>query len=168
MFDRFGTNPTQLIGILSFAAATIACLRATRYPWLPDARAWKVLAFVNCLFLIEIFVGLRHRTHDIANRILMAEGKYAQRGPVQEIIILSLAAIAVILAVLVLFRYQAAGRAARVAISITIAVLALFAIETVSLHAVDAVFYRSIGPLLLIGWIWALASAAIVFAASWR
>jgi hypothetical protein len=83
----------------------------------------------------------------------------------QEIAIFSFAAAALICAILILSWYKTTGPAARVATSVTIAVLALFSIEAVSLHAIDAIFYRSIGPVLLIGWIWALASAAIVFAA---
>jgi hypothetical protein len=60
---------------------------------------------------------------------------------------------------------QGAGGAARLAASITIAVSALFAIEMVSLHAVDAVFYRPIGPVLMLGWVWVIAAAGICAAA---
>jgi hypothetical protein len=58
------------------------------------------------------------------------------------------------------------GRASRFATSITIAVSALFAIETASLHALDAVLYRPIGPILLIGWIWAFAAIGILLAST--
>ena len=165
MLNRLGTNPTQLVGILAFAAAAIACLVAMRRPGRHDERAWLMLAFINFLCLVEIFVGLRHRVQAFGASILMANGTYAQRGPMQEIVISSFAVAALICAILILSWYKTTGPAARVATSVTIAVLALFSIEAVSLHAIDAIFYRSIGPVLLIGWIWALASAAIVFAA---
>jgi hypothetical protein len=99
---------------------------------------------------------------------LIADGKYGNRGPLQEILILSLAAIACVLATLVLFRFRFATRGVRVAASISVAVLALFAIEAISLHALDALFYRPIGTVLLIGWIWAGACAATITATFWR
>jgi len=126
------------------------------------------LALINCLFLIEIFVGLRHRVHDFAVSILIADGEYGHRGPSQEIIIALFAVVGLSLAVFILFWNQSAGGAARIGASIAVAVLALFAIETVSLHALDAIFYRPIASVLLIGWIWALASSGTVLAASLR
>jgi hypothetical protein len=165
MLNRFDTNPTQLVGILAFAAATIACLVASKRSRLYDGRTWMTLAFVNCLCLVEIFIGLRHRIHAMGVSILMANDKYGQRDPMQEIVIFLFAAVALVCVVLILYWYKTAGPAVRVATSITIAVLALFSIEAVSLHTIDAIFYRSIGSVLLIGWIWALASLAIVCAA---
>ena len=49
----------------------------------------------------------------------------------------------------------------KVAASITVGLLALFAIETVSLHALDAVFFRTIGSVFAIGWLWAIAAAGM-------
>ncbi len=167
MFDRFITNPTELTGLLSFAAATIACLIATQLSGWRDARIWKVLALMNCLFLIEVYVGLRYRINELVITLLKTKGLYAQlHGSNQEIVILSIATIALVFVTLFLFWRQVAGGAARVAASITIAVLALFAIDTVSLHAFDAVFYRPIGPVLILGWVWVIAAAGICLAAA--
>jgi hypothetical protein len=165
MLDRFVINPTQLAGLLSFAAATIACAIAARRSGWRDARAWQLLVFINGLFLVETLVGLRHRIHDYLAALLMAEGEYDQRGGMQEFIIIWLAAIALISVMLFLFSRLLAGRAVRLAVSLTIALLALFAIETVSLHALDAVYYRPLGPVLLIGWLWAIAAAGICWSA---
>ena len=167
MLDRINTNPTQLAGLLSFAAATIACLIATRRSGSRDATTWKLLALMNCLFLIEIFSGLRFHIHDLVKAILKAEGLYAQmHGWIQEIIDILVAIIALIFVTLFLFWRQVAGGAARVAVSMTIVVVALFAIETVSLHELRAVFYQPIGPVLVIGWLWAIAAAGICLAAT--
>jgi hypothetical protein len=164
MLDRFGTNPTQVTGLLSFAAATIACVIAARHSSWRDARVWQVLVFINGLFLMEIFIGLRHRIHDYLAALLMAEGEYGQRRGMQEFIIIWLATIALICVTLFLFSHRLAGTV-RIAVSLTIALLALFAIETVSLHALDAVFYRPIGPVALIGWLWAIAAVGVCWAA---
>ena len=160
MLDRFGPNPTQLTGLISFAAATIACVIAARRSNWPDTRVWQILAFINGLFSIEVFIGLRHRVHDYVDALLMAEGQYGQRRGMQETMIIGLATIALICVALFLLSRRHAG-AVRIAASLTIALLALFAIETVSLHALDAVYYRPIGPVALIGWLWAVAAAGI-------
>jgi hypothetical protein len=165
MLDRFGINLTQLTGMLSFAAAAITCvIAAWRSTW-RDARVWQVLVFINGMFLIEVFAGLRHRMHDYVAALLMAEGEYGQRRGMQAFIIISLAAIALICATLFLFSRRLGSGAVRIAAGLTVALVTLFAIETVSLHALDAVFYRPIGPVLLIGWLWAIAAAGICWAA---
>jgi hypothetical protein len=164
MLDRFGTNPTQLTGLLSFAAATTACVIAARRSIGRDARLWQLLAFINGLFSVEVFIGLRHRVHNYVDALLMAEGQYDQRRGMQESMIIGLATIALICVALFLFSRRLAG-AVRIAASLTIALLALFAIETVSLHALDAIYYRPIGAVLLIGWLWAIAAAGICWAA---
>jgi hypothetical protein len=99
--------------------------------------------------------------------MLTAEGLYAQmHGWIQGIIDILIAIIAVIFVTLFLFWRQVAGGAARVAVSMTIVVVALFAIETVSLHALRAVIYQPIGPVLMIGWLWAIAAAGVCLAAT--
>jgi hypothetical protein len=169
MLDHLGTNPTQLVGILSFAAASIACFVAARQPQSKDASTWKALTVINSLFLVEILTGIRHRLHNFAVTTFFREGKYAQRGPIQEIVILSLVVIAIILAVILFFSWRkTAGGPAKIVMSITFLVLLLFAIETVSLHAVDAVFYQTIGSVMMIGWFWLFAGCGVVFATSLR
>jgi hypothetical protein len=44
-------------------------------------------------------------------------------------------------------------------------VLWLFTIEAISLHAVDALMYAYIGPVLAIGWAWAALALTITAAA---
>jgi hypothetical protein len=163
MLDRFGTNPTQLLGILSFSLTTVACLHAARRA--PDARVWKVLTFVNALFLIEVIVGFRFRVLDWARTLLRERSEYQQlHGKDQAVAIIALAAAAVTM-LLFLLLFRIATPATRVGTSLTIVLLALFAIETVSLHEIDAVFYLRMGPVLLVGWIWAAVSAGICLAA---
>jgi hypothetical protein len=166
MLQHFATNPTQLTGLLSFVAATIACLVAARRSTSRDARTWYLLAFANFLFLTEVYFGLRLRITARAIEMLKPRGMYnLLHGSYQEMLDLVIATIAAILVILVLTRCQV-GRATRLALSLTVAVLALFALETVSLHAIDAIFYRPIGPVLTVGWLWAIAAAAICFAAT--
>lgn len=165
MLDLLDINPTQLTGLLSFATATVACLIAARRS--RDAATWRLLALINFLFLIEVFSGFRHSIHELADAMLQERGLHAQmHGWVQEIITILIATIALIFGTLFLFWRKIAEDAARAAVSMTIVVVALFAIETVSLHELRAIIYRPIGPVLLIGWLWVVAAAGIVFASS--
>src|ERR1700738_2903609 len=166
MLDTLGTNPTQLIGILSFAAASIACFVSGRQSALPEARTWEILALINLLFLLEIFIGLRHRLHDLVVAILMADAKYNQRSSVQEILVLLSAVIVLTFAATFFIWHKTSAGSANVAMGLTIAVSFLFVIETVSLHTVDAVLYRPIASVMIVGWIWAIATCGIVVAAS--
>lgn len=169
MFDPFSINATQFIGMLSFTMAAFSCLMAARRSELRETRIWKALGLMNGLFAIEIYIGLRHRINDTAHTLLRSEALYAKmHGRQQEIVVLLIAIFALTFVTLFLSWRQVAGGAARVAMSITIAVIALFAIETVSLHALDAVFYRLIGPVRMIAWLWATAAAGVSLAASRR
>lgn len=163
MLDWFGTNPTQLLGLLSFSLTTIACLFAARRS--SDAKLWRTLAFLNALFVIEILVGFRFRVADFARTLLNERGEYPQlHGKDQALIILALvAAVAIMLLFLLLSRI--AKPAARVGASLTIVLLTLFAIETISLHQIDGIFYMRMGPVLLVGWLWAVPSVGICLAA---
>jgi hypothetical protein len=166
MLDRLVPNSTELTGLLSFAASTIACLIAGRRFGLPSARTWKVLAFMNCLFLIEIFFGFRFRIAEFARAVLKTDRLYTQlHGRNQETLIITIITVALVVAILLLFWRGIGGGAARIAASLTLAVLVLFAVETVSLHPIDAVYYQPIGPILAIGWAWAAAASGICLAA---
>jgi hypothetical protein len=168
MLDLLGNNPTQLLGTFAFAGATAACLFSMRRPSVRDGRVWTFLALINCLFLIEMLFGLRYRLHDFATSVLIADGKYGGRGALQAVLIFSLMAVAFGLAIFVALRLRSSTAGERIAASIGIAVLALFAVEAISLHALDALFYRPLAAVLLIGWIWAAACAGTIAATFWR
>ena len=125
-----------------------------------------MLALMNCLFLAEIYFGVRFRINELANGLLQTEDFYDElHGSIQEILIISIGIIALVLVMWILFIRQVVQGATRVAASLVIVVLALFSIETVSLHVVDAVFYRTIGSVMMIGWAWACAATGICLAA---
>ena len=165
MIDRFISNPTQLTGVLAFAVATIACAIASRRTQGRDKRLWALLAAVNFLFFVEIFAGFRHRIHDFADGLLMARGLYDERHGPQEMLVMSVGAIVLVFVLLPLL-LRRVSTTVRIATSITIALFALFAVEVVSLHAIDVILYRPVGPVYVIGWLWAAAAMTICLAAS--
>jgi len=169
IFERFSTYPSDLVGILAFSGATVACIVAARQSGPRDARTWNTFASINCLFVIEIYLGSRYRITELAKTLLQSEKLYPLlHGWFQEMIIIVIAAMALAFIIWFLSWVSDAGGAVRVAGGITIAVLALFVIETISLHAIDAIFYRPVGPLLMLGWVWAVAAVGICLAACQR
>jgi hypothetical protein len=165
ILERLGTNPTQVAGALSFALTTLACLNTARGSTSREARAWKVLSFVQALFLLEVLVGFRFRVLEFARTALKQEGLYDRlHGRVQGMVVAAIATGALLLVTIFLFSRSMPGGAARLAASMTVVISALFAIEMISLHELDAVLYRPIGPLLMIGWVWIAGATVICFA----
>lgn len=156
------TNPTQLTGLLAFALAGLACAAAARRGG--GARWWRVAAW-QLVCVAEVLFGFRHRAHDLVDTLLVANGLYGERGPLQVALLVA-ALLLALLTFVALTRLRRAGPELWLAATATAAALWLFAAESVSLHAVDAVMYLSIGPVLLIGWCWAACAAAVVWAAT--
>jgi len=166
LLSRFSAYPSDLIGLLSFATAAIACAVAARRSAVRDPHTWYFLALMNCLFVMEIYFGSRYLITVLTKTVLAKEQLYGKlHGRFQEIIIV---AVVVIVLGLSLFVWRIVGTGARVAAILTIAVMVLFAVETISLHSIDAIFYRPIGGVLLLGWVWAGAALGIVVSSCWR
>jgi len=164
MSSLAGTNPTQILGVLVFAVAAAACALAAKRTRGPAATAWKLLAVLQLLFVAEIVLGLRHQIHGGVDAFLQDRGWYAQRQPVQ-LGLLAVAAVAGAAALFALLKWCRSHRAAAPAALASFAVLLLFALEMISLHAIDALLYRLIGPVMVIALLWA-ACAGVVAACS--
>src|SRR4029079_18888082 len=88
LLSRFSAYPSDLVGLLSFAIAAIACFVAARRPAVRDARTWYFLALMNCLFVIEIYFGSRYRITELTKMVLAREQLYGKlHGWFQETII---------------------------------------------------------------------------------
>jgi hypothetical protein len=139
-------NPTQLTGLIMTALVVICCLAARK------GSPWRWLAALHALFFAEILFGWRHRLHNIVNLQLMQEGIYSQRAILQ----IALLALASIIALALLIGIWRAKRlAARIGLLASSGMALLFLVEAISLHSVDAILYRRIGPAMLIAFLWA-------------
>jgi hypothetical protein len=164
ILENLGTNPTQLLGLAAFASATIACIFAKRNS--PnEARAWIALATANAAFFIEILIGTRLQLHGFAVSLLLSVGLYANRTDLQYGLLLASAAVPLLAALLLLFFSRLRKPRLIVATFASFSVLTLFAIETISLHRIDEIFYQETGPVLLIGWLWCVACLATILSA---
>lgn len=161
MIEALPTNPTQLTGLLVFAGAAMACARAALAR---GERRWWLLAAAASACVLEVAVGLRHRAHDLVDALLQAAGLYDARSQAQ-VALLVIAAVLIVGTLAACLRWRRADLPSRVAATACLASLWLFAIEAISLHALDALMYVPIGPILLIGWVWTALALVIAAAA---
>ena len=159
---NFPADATQSMGLVSFGLSTIAAFLAARRG---AGRGWLGIGLVQAVCWLEMVLANRHRVHDVAGQWLQRHGQYAERIPLQHELLIAAGAMAVATLLLLAWLTRRAGCAQRVGWGATAATLTLFAIEAVSLHAVDAVMYRPIGGVLLVGWLWSALAAAVVAAA---
>ncbi len=150
----FETNPTQLAGLLAFAASTGACVWAARRK---HSSGWGALAAVHAALWLDILLNTRHRLHDIVNAGLRALGLYESRVWLQAALLLALATLA--------FFVWRAGRRASAAVEATLVLIALLLIEAISWHESDRVLYTHLGPLLLVAYAWLAGAAVVVWSA---
>lgn len=149
-------SASEFTGIAFFAVAAWACWRAGRVAGSP----WRQIAVLQAALLVEIVFRGRYHLHNLIDEIANAQGWYPQRTPVQLALIGFVIALAAI-GWLVACRGRARGTRASIAVVATIAALLLFAVEAVSLHDIDALLYRQVGPVraIALGWI---AAASVV------
>jgi hypothetical protein len=148
------TNATQIVGAIAMSSAAIACL-------LPRRRApWRAIAAIHAVLAVEILIDLRHALHGIIDQQLRLTGQYGGRHALQTSL---LAALAITLCAAMIYAMNRRGTApaGRIAIALTSVTIGLFLMETVSLHAIDALLYQPVGPILLIAFLWALLCAGV-------
>ena len=150
----FQTNPTQLAGLLAFAASTLACVWAARRK---HSGGWAALAAVHAALFLDMLFNTRHRLHDHVNAALRALGVYESRVWVQALLLLALAAI-------VAFAWRARRRTG-VAVMATAVLITLLLVEAISWHESDRLLYTYVGPLLLIAYAWLACAGAVVWSA---
>lgn len=150
-------NAVQLLGSLGFALAGGVALVAPRHRW------WGI-ASAHVAFAAEVIAQLRYRAHDLA--VVLAGDAYAGRRPVQAALIVCIVVITGAV-VLWLLRVGRAFPARAAAEGLTGSMAALFVVEAISLHAVDAVLYRPFGPLPVIAWLWLCGAVGVALCAGW-
>ena len=152
---------TQMIGFVSFLSAALSSAWWGGVQNRSDSkRAWCTCAGLLLLMALEIWLGARHELHHQISTWLQAQGSYDQRWGVQVYLIAVL--ISLLLLALLYFINRARGAPLEKAACVgVLALLTLFMIETVSLHGVDALLYRPVGAILVIGYLWAFGAASV-------
>jgi hypothetical protein len=164
MSSPFGIDATQIAGVLAFAAAALACAVAAVGARGNAPTLWRVLALFFGVVAIEVVAGLRYQAHDWVTTMLQHGGVYPQRASLQRVLI-ALAAGLLVAGVALICALRTRGAALQVALAAGFCVVMFFALESISLHGIDAVLYRPVGPLRLIGWLWLCLAAGAIGAA---
>lgn len=155
------TNPTQWLGLLVFALATAACARAAARQ--PSPWRWMAAGQASCF--AEVLVGLRWRVHEWADSMMQNEGWYATRQALQWPLLILVLAGLLVGAVMLTRHWRRRDAGAWVAIMATWGACVLFAVETVSLHQIDAILYAPVGPVMVVALLWTLGALAAAVAA---
>ena len=148
-------NTTQAAGLLAFipaAAAAGGAYWAIGREGRAPRRYWGAMAAIQLILTIEIMGSFRHQLNLVIGGWLQADGLYGERRPAQAAVIVATLLLALALTALVV--RNAPTRAQALAAGATAGAVIVFAIECISLHAVDAYFYRPVGPIMAIGWLW--------------
>jgi hypothetical protein len=136
-------NLTQWLGILGFGVAGLLSL-GIRQPF------WTAIGSVHLLYSADCVLGWRHELSGLGAAAL---GEYySDRAPLQ--IILVIGALLIGAALLTWARCTVCEGSARIALTATTISGGLFVAEVISLHDMDAILYQTVGPTLLIGWLW--------------
>ena len=149
-------NPTQLLGILTFLTAAIVGWLASRQGQQP---VWRLSCLTYIALSVELWIGLRHRLGEQFSSLAKRLDLYEMRQSYQPLLI-GMILFAVLAALIWISRRRKTGNTpSRWASFSLISLLGLFLVESISLHAVDGLLYRQrLGSIMLIGYLWVLAS----------
>jgi len=146
-------NYTQWAGIIGAGTVVLTCLLVS---WCStySRQTWSILALFHLLFLFEILLGYRHDAHDAFSNVLRHLSLYAEKQTAQIILIIIATCLAILITSWLISRIRNRPTTEKVAILASLMVFFLTVIEMISLHNIDAILYKSIGPISFIGWLW--------------
>ncbi len=151
-------TPVKASGLAAYLMASAACAATVLLS--VDRRIVR-LASILCaldLFLVsDIAFNWRWKLHDQLSWSAITHHWYAFRtGP--QIAALAFLAIMLLLAAVSLGRRLSSIRGGRLALCGALLSIGSWFTEVISLHAIDAILYRSVGPLMVVCFIWMLAA----------
>jgi len=157
-------NYTQWTGLIGACCAVLSCLMATSRSS-SSRHIWLLLTLFNVLFLTEVLAGYRHDIHDVFTNVLRAQSLYDERRVMQGFLVIAAAGFAIMVAGWLMNWARRGSPAEQVAISASLAVFLLLILEVISQHSIDAMLYKHVGPIMLIGWLWLACCIATTCAA---
>jgi hypothetical protein len=156
-------NANAIAGLCGFAVASAACL-GVAWRRAGSGVLWWRLGALHGLCALEILLNLRYRGHDLVVPMLERRGWYGARQGWQGAAVVVALVVAAALTWLAARRQRGDGAAIGAVVGTSLA-FSLFAVETISLHRIDAVMYVEAGPLLALAWMWLAASAIVTLSA---
>lgn len=153
-------NATQLAGIFVFMLPAVFFILRKRQK---DSQLF-FLGFFYLFLVAEVIMGNRHLLSETLSSFSADSWLYNNRRGIVAVIIIS--ALALFAATTLYYIAKLRSHPVnRISLMIACLTLALFILETASIHQIDAIFYKPMGPILLIGWLWLLLGSAATLTA---
>ena len=124
------------------------------------------LGLLELLLLCDALFNWRWILHDFLVHAAIERSVYNERALPQEIVTALLASATLVAAVMVV-RHSWNNPGACLAICGGLISAEFWAMEVISLHALDLILERRIGPILIISSVWIVSSALIMFGVLW-
>jgi len=153
-------TPTAWCGILAFGSAGAILLAASIRL---GQRVHLVCGLIYMILLVDVLFNFRHQLHGWVNAWMKTNQTYADRQP-RQLVILAIILLGVCGSIAILRRVHPMDRLTWLIVAMTLGVSALFLLELVSLHAIDALLYRRVGPVLVIGVLWIFCALVTITA----
>ncbi len=152
-------TPVKSIGMASYLVASVSCAAtAIRGGNGRVTRLAAILCVLDLALLLDIAFNWRWKLYDRLRSDAMSLHWYDERSEFQVLALIFLAILLLFGAFWLRHRF-APIRGATLAICGGLLSIGCWMTEVISLHAIDAVLYRSAGPLLAVAFVWILASA---------
>lgn len=158
-------SPTQEAGIASHLLAAAACGVA----WIKSRgqnRLSATLGLLELFLLFDAVFNWRWILHGFLMKTAMERVVYDKRTLPQDVLTALLAS-ATLVAAATTIRHFWSRPGACLAICGGLISAEFWAIEVISLHAIDLIFERMVGPILFIASVWIVSSALIILGVLW-
>jgi hypothetical protein len=156
-------DATQFTGIACFSA--VAVLAAWASTIVGSRKLWLSLTVFYATLVLEVTFSNRHGLTNLMRVFLKQRDFFSVKVSVQMGLLfgLVLTLVCVVLALFVALRRY--GIPERVACIVSVVLSCIFIVEVISLHATDAILYRSIYGVLAIGYLWGVCASLTGLAA---
>ena len=158
-------SPTQEAGIASHLLAAVACGVA----WTRSRghnRLTTTLGLLELFLLFDALLNWRWILHGFLVKTAMERAVYDERTLPQEVLTALLAS-ATLVSAATTIRLFWNRPGACLALCGGLISAEFWAMEVISLHAIDLILQRRIGPMLIIASVWIVSSAFIVLGVLW-
>jgi len=157
--------PTQEAGIASHLLGTAACGVA----WISSrgkSRLATMLGLLELFLLFDAIFDWRWSLHGFLVKIAVQLTVYDERTLPQVLLTALLGSVTLVAAVTTI-RHIWERPGASLAICGGLISAEFWAIEVISLHAIDSILERKVGPMLIIASVWIVSSALVIVGVLW-
>jgi hypothetical protein len=158
--------PNHEAGIVSHLLAVAACGVAwTKSSW--RNRVTAIVGFFELFLLLDAVFHWRWELHGLLVKTAVELSVYNQRILPQEVLSALLVS-ATLAAAVASILYASKSPGACLAFCGGLISAVLWALQVISLHAIDLVFERIAGPMSIVAWAWFGSSALVILGVLWK